>query len=81
MHDIGVANNAIMQKKLDIQQAQMESLTPNLVAQSALATKYHAVIDTAMSMERTKETDDTTIITQMTAFTAQQDQQMATMRR
>ena len=52
-----------------------------LVAQSALATKYHSVIDTAMSMtQQTQETDDTSILTQMTANTAQHEQQMATMR-
>ena len=52
----------------------------SFAAQSALATKYQAVIDTAMSMQ-TQETDDTTMETQLTAMTAHQDQQMATMHR
>ena len=32
LHDIGVANNAVMQEKLDQQQAQMEVLTEKFVA-------------------------------------------------
>ena len=50
-----------------------------LVAQQAVATKYYAAIDTAMSMKRTQKTDHTTIQTQWSAFTASQDQQFATM--
>ena len=50
LHDIGVANNAELQKKLERTQAQVTKMGAQLIAQSALATKYHSVIDTAMSM-------------------------------
>ena len=50
LHDIGVANNAELQEKLDRTQAQVTKMGSQLKAQSVLATKYHAVIDTAISM-------------------------------
>ena len=88
LHDIGVANNAELQKKLERTQAQVTKMGAQLIAQSALATKYHSVIDTAMSMtQQTTETpdllllDDTSMSTQMTAFAAQHEQQMASMQR
>jgi len=82
LHDIGVANNVELQEKLDRTQAQVTAMSSQLVAQNELATKYHAVIDSAMSMtQQTEDTDDTSLSTQMTAFTAAHDQQMATLRR
>ena len=81
LHDIGAANNAELQENLEHTQAQVSKMSAQLVAQSALATKYHLVIDTAIliQMSQTQETDDTSVSSQMTAFTAQHKQQMATM--
>ena len=70
---------AISASMVSAVQVQVSKMSAQLVAQSALATKYHSVINTAMSMtQQTQETqempDDTSIATQMTAFTAQHEQ-------
>ena len=68
-----------MQGKLDDATAETAQMRQQLAAQQAIATKYYQAIDLAMSMERTAETDDTTINLQWTAFKANQSQQFATM--
>ena len=60
-HKIGVANNVVMQRNLDEATAEMAQMRQQIMAQQAVATKYYQAIDLAMSMERTAETDDTTI--------------------
>ena len=80
-HDTRVANNLVMQEKLDEATAEMAQMKHQLAAQQAVATKYYQAIDTAMSMEQTVETDDTTINSQWIAFEANQSQQFATINR
>ena len=78
---MGVANNAVMQGKLDETTAEMAKMKQQLATQQAVAAKCYQAIDTAMFMERTVETDDTTINSQWTAFEANQSQQFATINR
>ena len=75
---MGVANNVVMQEKLDAATTEMAQMKQQLATQQAVATKYYQAIKTAMSMERTVETDDTTINSQWTAFEANQSQQLVT---
>ena len=75
MHDIGVANNTVMQDKLYQAIAETAEISKKFAAQEAAATKYYQAIDSAMSMKHTEETDDTTIQTQYSVFVASQDQQ------
>ena len=59
-----------MQGKLDEATVEMAHMQQQIKAQQAMATKYYQAIDLAMSMERTAETDDTTINSQWTIFEA-----------
>ena len=61
LYDISVVNNEVMQGKLDQATAEIAKMNDKLAAQQVVATKYYQTIDLVMSMERTEETDDTTI--------------------
>ena len=61
LYDISVANNAVMQGKLDQATAEITKMNGKLAAQQAVATKYYQAIDSVISIERTEETDDTII--------------------
>ena len=54
-------------------------LRSKLLTQSTIDSKYHSVINTAMSTH-TKETNDTTVMSQMTAMTAQHQEEMVALR-
>ena len=72
-HELGVANNAVMQGKMDKLTAENVQMKLVMADNQAKNEKYHQVIETAMSMSRvpTEETDDLTLQTQQwSAFTA-----------
>ena len=56
----------------------MGELQLQLVAQSLITNKYNSVIDTVISTQ-TQETDDNTVMLQMTAMSAQHNQEIAAM--
>ena len=76
LHDIGVTNNVVMQEKLDSLAADNTLMRQKMVADRTRAKQYHEVIEQAMSMTQTTESerDDTTLQTQLSAFTASQAQ-------
>jgi len=74
-HEMGVANNVVMQEKMDSLAAENAQMKQEMAANQAKNEKYHHVIDTAMSMTQATadtERDDTTLQTQWSAFTAPQ---------
>ena len=77
-HEIGVANNVVMQEKMDSLAAENAKMGQEMAADQAKNAKYHQVIETAMSMTQATESDrdDTTLQTQFLAFTASQAQNM-----
>ena len=60
---MGVANNAVMQEKLDKLTAENVQMKLDMTDNQAENNRYHQVIDTAMSISRapTEETDDMTL--------------------
>ena len=81
LKDIGVANNGVLQRKLDQTTAGITEINKKFATHQAVVTKYYHEIDLAMSMERTEESDDTTNETQWSVFAASQDQWFATTQR
>ena len=84
LHKMGVANNAVMQGKLDKLTAENVQIKLDMANNQAKNKKYHQVIETAMSMSRapTEETDDLTLQTQQwSAFTVSQEKEFAYMRK
>ena len=65
-HEVGVANNVVMQEKLDKLTAENVQMKLVMANNQAKNEKYHQVIKTAISMSRapTEETDDMTLQTQ-----------------
>ena len=65
-HEVGVANNVVMQEKLDKLTAENVHMKLIMTDNQAKNEKYHAVIEIAMAMSRapTEETDDMTLKTQ-----------------
>ena len=81
-----VANNMVMQEKLDSLAAKNLKWMKKMAVDQAVNAKYHHVTDTAMSITRaTKETDAITLQTQWLTFTASQaantEDQFASIRR
>ena len=79
---MGVTNNVVMQKKMNKMAAKNTQMKQEMAANQAVAAKYHHMIDMAMSMTQATEEmerDDTTIQTQWSAFTANQETQFASM--
>ena len=75
-HEVGVANNVVMQEKLDKLTAENVQMKLIIADNQAKNEKYHAVIETAISMLRApiEETDNMTLQTQQwSSFTASQD--------
>ena len=75
-HEIGVANIAVIQEKFDKMEANNKKVRQQMEADQAVNVKYHQVIKHARSITRTTKSDcdDTTLATQMSAFTASQAQ-------
>ena len=65
LHEMGVANNAVIQEKMDKLTAKNVQMKQVITDNQAKNEKYHQVIETAMSMTRapTEETDDMTLDT------------------
>ena len=82
LHEMGVANNGVMQEQLDSLAAENKLMRQDIVTNITRAKQYHNVIEHAMSLTRTTESkrdrDDTTLQTQFWAFTASQTQQLDT---
>ena len=80
-----MANNVVMQEKMDSLTAKNAQMKQIITANQAKNEKYHHVIDTTMSMtQATKEMkrDDTTLDTQKwLAFTASHENSLVTMQR
>ena len=78
-HEMGVANNVVMQEKLDSLAAENAIMQREMAADRANNKQYHQVIERAMSLTQATESerDDTTLQTQMSAFTASQAQSTA----
>lgn len=77
-HKLGIANNIVMQEKLDSLAAENAVMKQQIAADRATSKQYHQIFDHAMSMttgtEPTTDTerDDNTLQTQWSAFTASQ---------
>ena len=73
---MGVANNVVMQEKMDKLVAENVQMKLVMTDNQAKNEKYHQIIKTAMSMTQapTEETDDMTLQTQQwSAYTATHD--------
>ena len=80
LHDVGIAN-AALEEAIAKNEAKLTALEAHVVEQSAANDKYHAVIDTAMSVQtETQPTEDTTVMSQLTAMTMQHQKEMAALR-
>ena len=80
LHDAGIAN-AVLEEAIAKNEAKLTALKAHIVEQSAANDKYHAVIDTAMSVQtETQLTEDTTVMSQLTAMTVQHQKEMAALR-
>mmetsp|Transcript_61224 Transcript_61224/g.70372 ORF Transcript_61224/g.70372 Transcript_61224/m.70372 type:complete len:89 (-) Transcript_61224:227-493(-) len=72
---MGLANNVVIQEKMDSLAGKNAKMKQEMAANQAKNEKYHHGIDTAMSMtQATEDTerDNTTLQTQWSAFTASQ---------
>ena len=90
-HELGIANNVVIQEKMDSLAAENAAIKQELASDRATSKQYHQIFDHAMSMTRGTEPatesdrDDNTLQTQWSAFTASQaantESQFADMRR
>ena len=77
-HELGIANNVVMQEKLDSLAAENTVMKQEIAADRATSKQYHQILDHAMSMTRgtepttDSERDANTLQTQWSAFTASQ---------
>ena len=83
LNKIGVANNVVMQQKMDKLTTKNMEMKLDMAANQAKNEKYHHIINIAMSTTQViEETDDTTLDTQWwSAYTASHEKDMATIRK
>ena len=69
LHDIRVANS-VTKEQLDSTTAELCDLKAMMVSEKVMVNKYYAVLDSAMSITYTQDTEDTTAMSQVTAMLA-----------